>query len=139
MQVAIVETREANYASPAPAATKVLTVAGRALHWHRIQHHDVCTTAGLEVAAVAACDLQRHHPMLLNLYTPFALQPQRAEQVAVFENERFLPLRGWSSGNLLPTDRKRYSGPGSRNATEFPSVALEPGELRMQDQDGYIS
>jgi vacuolar protein sorting-associated protein 13A/C len=48
----------------------------------------------------------------------------------VFENERFLPLRGWSSGNLLPTDRKRYSGPGGRTTTEFPVVTLEPGELQ---------
>ena len=72
VQVAIVEAREADDASPAPAATKVLTAAGRALHWHRIQHHDVCTTAGLEVAAVAACDLQRPHPMLLNPCTPLA-------------------------------------------------------------------
>ena len=53
----------------------------------------------------------------------------------MFENERFLPLRGWSSGNLLPTDRKRFSGPGGRNSTDFPVVTLGPGvhntELRM--------
>lgn len=47
----------------------------------------------------------------------------------MFENERLMPLRGWSAGNLLPTDRKRYSGPGGRNGSDFPVVALEPGEL----------
>ena len=32
-------------------------------------------------------------------------QQQQVVSVTVFLNERWIPLRGWSSGHLLPTDR----------------------------------
>lgn len=69
------------------------------------------------------------------------LQPQTTEQVAVFENERLLPLRGWSASNLLPTDRKRYSGPSGRNGSDFPVITLEPGQAcisQCSGSAGYI-
>lgn len=47
----------------------------------------------------------------------------------VFENERYMPIRGWASrGNLLPAERRRYSGrDGGRSANDFPSPPLPPG------------
>lgn len=45
----------------------------------------------------------------------------------MFENERLMPLRGWTAGNLLPTDRKRFSGSGGVNTSDFPVVNLESG------------
>lgn len=47
----------------------------------------------------------------------------------MFENERFMPLRGWSSACLLPTDRARYTGPRGSNSDAFPQIGLEPGAL----------
>lgn len=47
----------------------------------------------------------------------------------MFENERFMPLRGWSSACLLPTDRSRYTGPRGSNSDTFPQIGLEPGAL----------
>ena len=47
---------------------------------------------------------------------------------AVFENERLLPLRGWSASNLLPTDRRRFSGPRGSNTTTFPNISLPAGK-----------
>ena len=36
-------------------------------------------------------------------------QQQQVVTVTVFLNERWIPLRGWSSGHLLPTDRDMFS------------------------------
>ncbi|KAK9815130.1 hypothetical protein WJX73_008307 [Symbiochloris irregularis] len=44
----------------------------------------------------------------------------------LFENERFILLRGWSGSNLLPTERKRFSRAGS-SFPEFPRVPLPDG------------
>ncbi|GIL84698.1 hypothetical protein Vretifemale_13315, partial [Volvox reticuliferus] len=44
----------------------------------------------------------------------------------VYENERFIPLLGWSSNNLLPTERRRYSRHG-HSYSSFPLVPLPPG------------
>lgn len=44
----------------------------------------------------------------------------------VYENQRYMPLRGWGAGNLLPTERKRYSRAGHSYST-FPLVPLPPG------------
>jgi vacuolar protein sorting-associated protein 13A/C len=44
----------------------------------------------------------------------------------VFENERYLPLRGWSPSNLLATERRRYSRAG-QSYSIFPNVPLPPG------------
>ena len=54
--------------------------------------------------------------------------PDAAEE-EVFENERYIPLRGWGSrGALLPGERRRYSDrAGARSAAEFPSPPLPPG------------
>lgn len=49
----------------------------------------------------------------------------------VFENERYMPIRGWSSRNLLPTDRSRFThgrSQGAQSTTEFPKVHLPDGE-----------
>ncbi|KAK9908805.1 hypothetical protein WJX75_003140 [Coccomyxa subellipsoidea] len=49
-----------------------------------------------------------------------------AKEEEIFENERFLPIKGW--GNSLPTERKRYSTrDGSQSAAEFPSLPLPQG------------
>ena len=51
-------------------------------------------------------------------------------EIEVFENERYLPLKGWGSkGHLLPTDRSKYSL-GRRNAKsqmDFPVFQLPQG------------
>ncbi|KAK9834254.1 hypothetical protein WJX81_000411 [Elliptochloris bilobata] len=61
-----------------------------------------------------------------------AAQPSpRADVVAeeVFENERFMPLRGWGArGNLLPGERGRFSTrSGARSWPDFPDVRLPDG------------
>ena len=50
-------------------------------------------------------------------------------EVEVFENERYMPIRGWGSrGNLLPAERRRYSArDGSASGSDFPSPPLPPG------------
>jgi len=47
----------------------------------------------------------------------------------VFENERFLPLRGWGArGHLLPGERGRFSNrAGTRSWPDFPDVQLPEG------------
>ena len=51
-------------------------------------------------------------------------------EIEVYENERYLPLKGWGSkGHLLPTDRSKYSL-GRRNAKsqmDFPVFPLPQG------------
>ena len=48
----------------------------------------------------------------------------------IFENERYLPIRGWGSrGGLLPTERRRYSTrDGSQSFNDFPTLHLPTGE-----------
>lgn len=63
----------------------------------------------------------------------FGLQrdgPSDAKEEEVFENERFLPLKGWGSrGNLLALERKRYSTrDGSQSANDFPQFPLPEGD-----------
>ena len=54
----------------------------------------------------------------------------------IFENERYIPIRGWSSNNLNPlTDRKRYSlgrSSGSRSVSEIPKLPLEEGDFHLR-------
>ncbi|KAL3132004.1 hypothetical protein ABBQ32_14227 [Trebouxia sp. C0010 RCD-2024] len=47
----------------------------------------------------------------------------------VFEHERFMPLAGWSSRHLLPTERNRYSQyeDGSNSTAQFPQIRLQQG------------
>ena len=56
-------------------------------------------------------------------------------EIEVFENERYLPLKGWGSkGHLLPTDRSKYSL-GRRNAKsqmDFPVYPLPQGALLIR-------
>ena len=49
----------------------------------------------------------------------------------IFENERYLPIRGWGSrGGLLPTERRRYSTrDGSQSFNDFPTLHLPTGEM----------
>lgn len=49
----------------------------------------------------------------------------------VFEHERFMPLAGWSSRHLLPTERNRYSQyeDGSNSTAQFPQIRLQQGRL----------
>ena len=47
----------------------------------------------------------------------------------MFENERFMPMRGWAAANLLPTDRRRFSGPSSQTSSDFPVVNAGRGVL----------
>jgi hypothetical protein len=54
----------------------------------------------------------------------------------VFENERYIPIKGWGSGgHLLPTDKRRYSGRNlsSRGAMQFPFIHLPPGARGRAD------
>lgn len=57
----------------------------------------------------------------------FKLASRAAQEV--FENERFMPLRGWGArGNLLPGERGRFSSrSGGRSWPEFPDVRLPGG------------
>lgn len=57
----------------------------------------------------------------------------------VFENERFMPLRGWGArGNLLPGERGRFSSrSGGRSWPEFPEVRL-PGGWQWEGAPGYF-
>ena len=48
------------------------------------------------------------------------------EEEELFENERFILLRGWSGSNLLPTERSRFSR-GRESFKEFPRVSLPEG------------
>ena len=46
----------------------------------------------------------------------------------LFENERYLPIRGWGA-SLLPTERRRYSTrDGSQSFNDFPTMHLPPGQ-----------
>ena len=47
----------------------------------------------------------------------------------VFEHERFMPLAGWSSRHLLPTERNRYSRQedGMNSIPLFPQVRVSEG------------
>lgn len=49
----------------------------------------------------------------------------------VFEHERFLPIAGWSSRHLLPTERSRYSQSedGSNSTAQFPQIRLQEGGI----------
>ena len=49
----------------------------------------------------------------------------------IFENERYLPIRGWGSrGGLLPTERRRFSSrDGSQSFNDFPTLHLPNGEM----------
>lgn len=57
-------------------------------------------------------------------------QAPSVQTAAVFENERYMPLIGWSANNLMPTDRRHFSGPNGSDTTSFPNVPLEPGTPR---------
>ena len=54
-------------------------------------------------------------------------------EVEVFENERYVPIMGWSAKGLLPTDRRRFTV--GRNDTEgmpeFPVLRLPPGAANV--------
>ncbi|DBB13333.1 TPA: hypothetical protein ACH3X3_005068 [Trebouxia sp. C0006] len=47
----------------------------------------------------------------------------------LFEHERFMPLAGWSSRHLLPTERNRYSRQedGMNSTNTFPQIRLPEG------------
>lgn len=47
----------------------------------------------------------------------------------LFEHERFLPLAGWSSRHLLPTERNRYSRQedAAQSTNTFPQMRLPEG------------
>ncbi|KAL0043259.1 hypothetical protein WJX82_006661 [Trebouxia sp. C0006] len=47
----------------------------------------------------------------------------------LFEHERFMPLAGWSSRHLLPTERNRYSRQedGMNSTNTFPQIRLPDG------------
>ncbi|DBB13386.1 TPA: hypothetical protein ACH3X3_005119 [Trebouxia sp. C0006] len=47
----------------------------------------------------------------------------------LFEHERFMPLAGWSSRRLLPTERNRYSRQedGMNSTNTFPQIRLPDG------------
>ena len=49
----------------------------------------------------------------------------------LFEHERFMPLAGWSSRHLLPTERNRYSRQkdGMNNTNTFPQIRLPDGKV----------
>ena len=47
----------------------------------------------------------------------------------VFEHERFIPIAGWSSRYLAPTERSRYSRyeEGAQSTSTFPDIRLPEG------------
>lgn len=58
--------------------------------------------------------------------------------VEVFLNERYIPLRGWSSGHLLPTDREMFShGDGSPNSGYAGERHGTPSEAGLQLPMGW--
>lgn len=67
----------------------------------------------------------------MHLMTVWLLQRERQEgaiREELFENERYMPIRGWASGCLLPTERRRYSTrDGSQSFNDFPTMHLPPG------------
>lgn len=73
-------------------------------------------------------------PFIENLTSVVLLQNQRGSGVnvteeQVFEHERFMPLAGWSSRHLLPTERNRYSRQedGMNSTAQFPQMRLPEG------------
>lgn len=58
----------------------------------------------------------------------------------IFEHERFLPLVGWSSKNLLPTERNRYSRyeEGAQSTSAFPQIRLSDGDVSHVTSDKII-
>jgi hypothetical protein len=56
--------------------------------------------------------------------------PPRQE---AFQNERWFPLKGWSSANLLPMERKGWSDEqglvSSERLSTYTTNALQPGEV----------
>jgi len=61
--------------------------------------------------------------------SPVPVQAPVEEEV--FENERYIPIRGWSSRNLTPLDRRRFSRGRDQaigdSTTEFPKIPLPNG------------
>ena len=64
------------------------------------------------------------------------VQSKRGSGVSVteewlFEHERFMPLAGWSSRHLLPTERNRYSRQedGMNSTDTFPQIRLPEGKV----------
>ena len=55
----------------------------------------------------------------------------------VFEHERFMPLAGWNSRHLLPTERNRYSRQedGMNSTAQFPQMRLPEGEHLARNTD----
>ena len=92
-----------------------------------IEHQEQQLLTAWHIIVVALRETQMIMQVPLSVVQPAAVQPQPVQEVAVFENERFMPLRGWNSSNLLPTDRKRYSGPGGQNTSDFPILNLDSG------------
>ncbi len=70
---------------------------------------------------------------LLNRLCPGAEQARQQLSVTeeqLFEHERFMPLAGWNSRHLLPTERNRYSRQedGMHSTNNFPQIRLPEGE-----------
>jgi len=71
---------------------------------------------------------------VVNRFCPAAEQGGSGVSVTeeqLFEYERFMPLAGWSSRHLLPTERNRYSRQedGMHSTNNFPQIRLPEGEL----------
>ena len=72
-------------------------------------------------------------PFVFFLIAVRLLQRERQEgaiKEEIFENEQYIPIRGWASrGSLLPTERRRYSTrDGSQSFNDFPTMHLPPGQ-----------
>ena len=90
---------------------------------------------------VEALSLHTKHPCLRHMRcsakschakVSAAVQKQEgAIEEEIFENERYLPIRGWASrGGLLPTERRRYSTrDGSQSFNDFPTLHLPTGKM----------
>ena len=57
----------------------------------------------------------------------------------VFEHERFMPLAGWNSRHLLPTERNRYSRQevGVNSTNQFPQMRLPQGGILPTSGFGF--
>ncbi|KAA0171879.1 hypothetical protein FNF28_00514 [Cafeteria roenbergensis] len=62
-------------------------------------------------AAYRAADEESGRTGLLPVAVVPTGEAHGAQAVRMTENERYMPLRGWSSNNLLPTDPSRYTDP----------------------------
>jgi len=96
----------------------------------------LCLPCTKSSAAAAACFSNKSYTVTHYLTDSVLVQSKRGSGVNVteeqlFEHERFMPLAGWSSRHLLPTERNRYSRQedGMNSTNTFPQIRLPDGKV----------